>query len=112
MTTPAKKPSTVGINYFKFSGECKKKEFSYSKNGKPFCTISVLVPAKNEKYANTFRLKAFDEMAETLDKDIAEGGKFSFNGYVRNGSYVDKEGKKVWTTDFFINGFEPATDQE
>lgn len=106
--TTNKKPTTVGVNYFKFSGSVKKKDFQYSKNGKPFCTISLSVPAKNEKFSNTFRLKAFGELAEQIDKDVNDGGNFAFNGYVTNSSYTNQKGDKVWSTDFIINAFETA----
>lgn len=104
-----KKQNTVGINYFKFSGTITKKEFAYSKNGKPFATITVSVPAKNEKYTNKFRLKAFGDQAEAIEKDVKEGDPMVFSGYVSNSSYVDSKTKeKKWSTDFIINAFETA----
>jgi len=112
MTIPNKKTKTVGLNYFSFSGSIKKKDFQYSKNGKPFCTITLSVPAKNEKFSNTFRLKAFGELAESIDKDVTDGSTWAFNGYVSNSSYVDAKGEKKWSTDFIINGFEVATTEE
>jgi len=106
-----KKPNT-GINFFKLSGTVKRKDFKFSANGKPFCTVQLSVPAKNPKFSNTFFLKIFKEKAQEFDDSVNDGAMISFTGYISNSSYLDKKtGQKVYSKDFIVNNFEEAVEE-
>lgn len=69
----------------------------------------------NDKGADFINLVAFDKTAELMDKYGKKGRKFLFECHVNTGSY-EKDGRKVYTTDFVIDRVEfadskPATEQ-
>lgn len=97
----------AGINKWGFSGKITKKDVKYSKSGNLFASLQITVPAKNEKFATKLWLKAFKEKAQEIEDNIKVDQNYSFWGYVSNSSY-EKDGQKVYATDFIINGFVEA----
>lgn len=113
-----KKKPVVGINRWNLAGTVLKKVEKYSGSGALVTSIYLKVPSNNPKYSSQIWLKAFnstkDESKNTADKvasGVEEGKNYSFNGYIKVGSY-EKEGKKIYTQDFVINKFEDAVAQE
>ncbi len=100
-----------GINKWGFSGKIVKKNVKFSQNGNMFASLMIKIPAKNEKYSTVLWLKAFKEKAQEIEDNIKEDQNYSFWGYVSNSSY-EKDGVKVYATDFIINGFVEADEAE
>ena len=49
---------------------------------------------------------AFGKTGETVDKYLTKGTKIALSGRIQTGSYKDKDGKTVYTTDVVVNEFE------
>lgn len=50
----------------------------------------------------------FGKTAETIEKYVKKGTKIAVEGRIQTGSYTNKEGKTVYTTDVIVNNFEFA----
>lgn len=61
---------------------------------------------KRDDGADFVNCIAFGKTAETINKYLGKGKKILFEGHVQTGSYDDREGRKVYTTDFVIDRFE------
>lgn len=59
-----------------------------------------------EKTADFIRCVAFDKNAENIEKWIHKGDQVIINGSIRTGSYQNKDGETVSTTDVFVNRIE------
>lgn len=51
---------------------------------------------------------AFGKTAETIEKYVAKGTKIAIAGRIQTGSYTNKDGVKVYTTDVIADNFEFA----
>lgn len=49
---------------------------------------------------------AFDKTAEFTEKYFSQGKKIGLNGRIKTGSYTNKEGIKVYTTDVIVESVE------
>lgn len=49
---------------------------------------------------------AFGKTAETMSKYLAKGREVVIRGNIRTGSYTNKDGQKVYTTDVWVDEFE------
>lgn len=107
MVTDNKEKPKAGINKWNFSGKVVKKNVKFSGNGNKYASVMIKVPAKNEKYSSVLWIKAFKEKAEEIENNVQEDKNYSFWGYVSNSSY-EKDGNKVYSTDFIVNGFTEA----
>ncbi|MCL2492720.1 MAG: single-stranded DNA-binding protein [Clostridiales bacterium] len=56
--------------------------------------------------ADFIRCTAFDKQAELVLQYLAKGRKAGVEGRIQTGSYTDKDGKKVYTTDVIANRVE------
>ena len=69
--------------------------------------IGVQRPFKDKQsgeYQSDFpRCKAFGKTAEIISEHFKKGSKIGLTGSVQTGSYEDKDGKKVYTTDVIVN---------
>lgn len=68
------------------------------------CTLAVDRDYKRdgEPTADFPRLVAFGKIAEFLEKYGRKGVKFEVVGHIQTGSYQDKDGKTVYTTDIAV----------
>lgn len=57
-------------------------------------------------------IEAFGKTAEFLDKYFPKGSKVAVTGEIRTGSYVNKDGQKVYTTDVVVNNAEFCTKRD
>lgn len=62
--------------------------------------------ARQEQSADFIRFAAFEKKAEFLEKYCHKGTKLALSGRLQTGSYKDKEGRTVYTTDFIIEEIE------
>lgn len=85
-------------------------ELSYTTTGTAVCkfTIAVDRPTKagEEKTADFIRITVFGRQAENCSKYLAKGRQCAVNGRIQTGSYTNKNGAKVDTTEVVANNVE------
>jgi len=59
-----------------------------------------------EREADFINIVAFGNRAETMKKYLTKGSQIAVSGRIQTGSYDDKDGKKVYTTDVIIDEFQ------
>lgn len=59
-----------------------------------------------EKQADFIPVTVFGKQAENCEKYLVKGRKVAIQGRIQTGSYENKEGKKVYTTDVVANTVE------
>lgn len=59
----------------------------------------------NDLGADFINLIAFNKTAEVMEKYGKKGKRFAFETHVNTGSY-EKDGKRIYTTDFIVDRFE------
>ena len=64
------------------------------------------VRAGAEKQTDFPRITVFGKQAETCEKYLAKGRMVAINGRIQTGSYQDKDGRTVYTTDVVANRVE------
>lgn len=60
----------------------------------------------NDKGADFPRIVTFGKTAENCEKYLAKGKKVAVVGSVHTGSFEDKDGKKIFTVDFYADRVE------
>ena len=65
-------------------------------------TLAVDRPYSKEKEADFIRCVAFGKTAELIDQYCGKGRQIGITGRIQTGSYEDKNGKKVFTTDVVV----------
>jgi single-strand DNA-binding protein len=86
-------------------------EVRYSQSGSAVAKFSLAVDrkfSKEEQSADFLNCTAFGKTAEFLEKYGKKGTKFIVEGRLQTGSYTDKDGKKVYTTDVVVENMEFA----
>lgn len=66
------------------------------------------VKRENEQTADFINCVAFGKQGEFCEKYAKKGTKFIVSGRLQTGSYTDKDGKKIYTTDVVIEELEFA----
>lgn len=59
-----------------------------------------------EPDADFLNFLAFGKQAETIEKYFHKGEKIALTCHVQTGNYTNKDGQKVYTTDFVVDEFE------
>jgi len=59
-----------------------------------------------EQNADFINCKACGKTAETVEKYVQKGVKITVCGRIQTGSYTNKDGVKVYTTDVIVEGFD------
>ena len=85
-------------------------EIRYSQGEKPMA-IAKYTLAVDRKYklegeptADFIRCISFGKNAEFAEKYMTQGRKFAVEGSIQTGSYQNKDGQTVYTTDVIVNG--------
>lgn len=86
-------------------------ELSYTPNSNmALCkfTIAVSRPKKDgqDQGADYIRIVVWGKQAENCDRYLSKGRKVAVNGRIQTGSYKDKNGQTVYTTDVVANNVE------
>ena len=89
-------------------------ELSYTQQNqtaKCVFTIACNRPKKNgeDQGADYIRIITWGKRAETCDRYLSKGRKVAVSGPLRTGSYKDRDGKTVYTTDVWANEVEFLT---
>lgn len=61
---------------------------------------------KEEDAADFISCVAFGKTAEFIEKYFEKGNRIGLNGRIQTGSYTNKDGQKVYTTDVIAEGVE------
>lgn len=61
-----------------------------------------------EQNADFIRIVSFDKAAEFVEKYLRQGTKVVITGRIQTGSYTDRDGKKVYTTEIITSDIEFA----
>lgn len=71
-------------------------------------TLAVDRPKKQgqEKQADFIRITVFGRQAENCEKYLAKGRQAAVSGRIQTGSFVNKDGQTVYTTDVIANSVE------
>lgn len=77
-----------------------------SQNGMAWTSFSLAVNAGKDKQAYFPNCKAFDKTAELIEKWGEKGRLAIIQGHLTTGSYTDKDGKAVYTTDVVVDRIE------
>jgi len=67
---------------------------------------------RNKTESDFIPCVCFDKTAELLEKYFHQGDRIGAIGSIRTGSYKDKEGKTVYTTEVFVNEIEFLQDKK
>lgn len=81
-----------------------------SQSGSSFMSFTIAINRAftkqgEEKQTDFISCKAFGKTAENIAKFFSKGSLIAIEGRIQTGSYSDKEGKKVYTTDVMVSGF-------
>ena len=78
-------------------------EVRYSQSGMASCRFTVainrLVPSGTEEKTDFVGCVAFGKTAENMNKFVGRGSLIAVEGSISTGSYDDKDGKRIYTTD-------------
>ena len=84
----------------------------YSQGDKPMAIarLSLAVDRRfkkdGEPTADFINCIAFGKTAEVIEKYVSKGTKIAVVGHIQTGSYTNKDGQKVYTTDVVIDEME------
>ena len=90
-------------------------EVRYSNAGMAFCHFTLAVDREkrkaseinqNEPTADFIRITVFGAQAENCGKYLSKGRQIAVSGAISTGSYTDKDGKRVFTTDVIASRVE------
>lgn len=85
-------------------------EIRYSQGEKPMAVAKYTLAVdrrykrENEPTADFIRCISFGRNAEFAEKYMTQGRKFAVEGSIQTGSYQNKDGQTVYTTDVIVNG--------
>lgn len=81
-------------------------ELKYAKDGEmALLSFTVAVNRRKKDEADFINVKAFSKNAENIAKFFGKGRLIAIDGRIQTGSYDNKEGQKVYTTDVIVDGF-------
>ena len=76
-------------------------EIKSTNNDKKY-TKFILACRRNEKESDFISCIAWNKTAEFITKYMKKGSQVCVSGRIQTGSYDDKDGKRVYTTDVFV----------
>lgn len=89
-------------------------EGTYSQKGNLIARTSLAINRPKEG-VDFINITAFNKTAENLCKHVKKGERVLIQGHIQNGSYQNKEGKTIYTTEVIVYRFEfiePSKKQE
>lgn len=86
-------------------------EVRTSQDGKPVARYTLAVNKADNK-ADFIRCVTFGKSAEFVEKYLHKGVKILIEGRLQTGSYTDRDGRKVYTTDVIVERHEFVESKE
>lgn len=74
-------------------------EIRYTKDELAIATFDVAISRGKDKGADFPRVQAFGKTAENIERHTGKGLRVAVEGRIRTGSYINRSGDKVYTTD-------------
>lgn len=82
-------------------------ELKYTQSGKAVCRFTLAVTRDFKRDETDFiNCVAWDKTAETIATYAPKGKKIGISGRIQTGSYQNKDGNKVYTTDIIVDRME------
>lgn len=83
-------------------------ELKTTQSGLSVCRFAVAVdrPYSKDRQADFISCIAWRKTAEFIDSYFSKGQRIALTGSIQTGSYTDKDGKTVYTTDINVNNVE------
>ena len=85
-------------------------EVRYTDAGATIASFTLAVDRRfkqeNGETADFISCKAFGKTAEFIEKYFGKGKKLALNGRIQTGSYTNKDGVKVYTTEVIVENVE------
>lgn len=82
-------------------------EIRYTQTGIAIANFTLAIKRDNGKDETDFiSCIAYNKTAELVSKYLDKGSKISIEGRIQTGSYENKEGKKIYTTDVIVDKVE------
>ena len=85
-------------------------EVRYTDGGATIASFTLAVDRRfkqeNGETADFISCKAFGKTAEFIEKYFGKGKKLALNGRIQTGSYTNKDGAKVYTTEVIVENVE------
>src|SRR5690625_347475 len=79
-------------------------DLRYSASGTAVANFTVAIPRRYDKEKSDFiRCIAFKKTAELIANYVKKGHQVGIEGSIQTGSYQNKEGQTVYTTDVIVN---------
>ena len=83
--------------------------YSQGENAMAIASFILAVDRRSkDRSADFITCKAFGKTAEFVEKYARKGSKFLLSGSIQTGSYENREGRKVYTTDVVVRDMEFA----
>ena len=80
-------------------------EVRYTQDNKAVVKATLAVDGYGDK-TDFINITAFNKTAETLEKYTHKGVKIGVTGSISTGSYINKDGNKVFTFEVVVNSFD------
>lgn len=80
-------------------------EIRQTSNGKSIGSFTLAVNGYNDN-TDFIRCQVWEKRADNLAKFTHKGSQIGITGRISTGSYQDKDGKTVYTTDVVVNSFD------
>ena len=74
--------------------------------------FTLAVDRRKRDEADFISCVAFNKLAEFADKYLKQGTKICAEGRIQTGSYTNRDGQKVYTTDVILDGIEFAESKQ
>lgn len=81
-------------------------QIKYSGSGMAMLGIRVAVNRRKKGETDFINCQAFDKTAENIQAYLHKGSRILIRGHIQTGSYQNKEGKNVYTTDVIVDEFD------
>lgn len=81
-------------------------ELRFGKDGMAIAKFSVAVNRMKKGETDFINCIAFGKTAETIANYIKKGSQIGIEGHIQTGSYTNKDGHKVYTTDVIVDRFD------
>lgn len=78
-------------------------EITYTQSGTAVCKFTLAVDRQGKDGADFIRIVAWNKTAENCGKYLAKGRQAGIQGRIQTGSYKNKDGYTVYTTDVIAN---------
>lgn len=81
-------------------------DITYTPSGTAVCKFTLAIGRQGSEGADFIRIVTWNKVAENCNKYLAKGSQVGIQGRIQTGSYKNKDGQTVYTTDVMANNVE------